>query len=73
MNVSKEATRGAALPFVLVSLLVCDDNGLRLFSQWTSEDGEVAVREGARRLHGTEAGRRVVFTQLCAALLVKWI
>lgn len=76
MNVSKEATRGAPLPFVLVSLLVCDDNGLRLFSQWTSEDEEVAVRGegggdcGAGRM---QARRRVVLARSCAASLVKWI
>lgn len=69
MNVSKEATRGASLPFVLVSLLVCDDNGLRLFSQWTSEDEEVAVRERARRLHGADAGMQAcrvrAFVRVC--------
>lgn len=36
MNVSKEATAGVSLPFVLVSLPVRNDNGLHLFSRWES-------------------------------------
>lgn len=36
MNVSKEATPGVSLPFVLVSLPVHNDNGLHLFSRWES-------------------------------------
>lgn len=64
MNVSKEAMRGASLPFVLVSPLVCDDNGLRLFSQWTSEDEEVAVQKRARRLRGAAAGTHAAFARL---------